>query len=53
MISFPIILLRLAVALVLGAAIGFERELKEHEAGMRTLGLVSLGYLRLSFRPWR
>jgi putative Mg2+ transporter-C (MgtC) family protein len=43
MISFPIILLRLALALVLGAAIGFERELKEHEAGMRTLGLVSLG----------
>jgi putative Mg2+ transporter-C (MgtC) family protein len=43
MISFPLILLRLAVALVLGAAIGFERELKEHAAGMRTLALVSLG----------
>lgn len=43
MISFPFILLRLAVALVLGAVIGFEREQKEHEAGMRTLALVSLG----------
>jgi putative Mg2+ transporter-C (MgtC) family protein len=43
MISFPIILLRLAVALVLGAVIGFEREQKEHGAGMRTLALVSLG----------
>jgi putative Mg2+ transporter-C (MgtC) family protein len=43
MISFPLILLRLAVALVLGAAIGFERELKEHSAGMRTLALVSIG----------
>lgn len=43
MISFPEILLRLAVALLLGAAIGFEREIKEHAAGMRTLALVSLG----------
>lgn len=43
MISFPIMLLRLAVALVLGAVIGFEREQKEHGAGMRTLALVSLG----------
>jgi putative Mg2+ transporter-C (MgtC) family protein len=43
MISFPVILLRLAVALVLGAVIGFEREQKEHAAGMRTLALVSLG----------
>jgi len=43
MISFPVILLRLAVALLLGALIGFEREQKEHAAGMRTLALVSLG----------
>lgn len=43
MISFPIILLRLAVALLLGAVVGFEREQKEHTAGMRTLALVSLG----------
>jgi putative Mg2+ transporter-C (MgtC) family protein len=43
MISFPVILLRLAVALLLGAVIGFEREQKEHAAGMRTLALVSLG----------
>jgi putative Mg2+ transporter-C (MgtC) family protein len=43
MISFQVILLRLAMALLLGAAIGFERELKEHSAGMRTLALVSIG----------
>ena len=43
MISFPEILLRLAVALILGAAVGFEREQKEHAAGLRTLALVSLG----------
>jgi putative Mg2+ transporter-C (MgtC) family protein len=43
MISFPEILLRLAVALILGAVVGFEREQKEHAAGLRTLALVSLG----------
>ncbi len=43
MISFPVILLRLAVALLLGAVVGFEREQKEHAAGLRTLALVSLG----------
>ena len=43
MISFPQILLRLAVALLLGAVVGFEREQKEHAAGLRTLALVSLG----------
>jgi putative Mg2+ transporter-C (MgtC) family protein len=43
MISFPTILLRLGLALVLGAVVGFERELKDHSAGMRTLALVSLG----------
>jgi len=43
MISFPQILLRLLVALILGAVVGFEREQKEHAAGLRTLALVSLG----------
>jgi putative Mg2+ transporter-C (MgtC) family protein len=43
MISFQVILLRLAAALLLGAVIGFEREQKEHAAGMRTIALVSLG----------
>ena len=43
MISFQEILLRLAVSLLLGAVIGFEREQKEHTAGIRTLALVSLG----------
>jgi putative Mg2+ transporter-C (MgtC) family protein len=43
MISFPTILLRLGAALLLGAVIGFEREQKEHDAGIRTLALVSLG----------
>ena len=43
MISFPEILFRLAVALILGAVVGFEREQKEHAAGLRTLALVSLG----------
>ena len=43
MISFPEILFRLAVTLVLGAVVGFEREQKEHAAGLRTLALVSLG----------
>lgn len=43
MIPFPVILLRLAVALLLGAVVGFEREQKEHAAGLRTLALVSLG----------
>jgi uncharacterized membrane protein YhiD involved in acid resistance len=34
MISFPEILLRLAVALILGAVVGFEREHKKHAAHM-------------------
>jgi uncharacterized membrane protein YhiD involved in acid resistance len=38
MISFPQILLRLAVALLLGAAVGFERVQKEHSAsGMKNI----------------
>jgi putative Mg2+ transporter-C (MgtC) family protein len=36
-------LLRLSLAAVLGGAIGFERELREREAGLRTHLLVSLG----------
>jgi putative Mg2+ transporter-C (MgtC) family protein len=43
MISFSTILLRLGVALVLGAVVGFERESREHAAGMRTVALVALG----------
>jgi putative Mg2+ transporter-C (MgtC) family protein len=36
-------LLRLVVAAALGGAIGFERELREREAGLRTHMLVSVG----------
>ena len=43
MITFSTILLRLGLALVLGAVIGFERESREHAAGMRTNALVALG----------
>ena len=43
MISFTEMLLRLGLALVLGALIGLEREHGEHAAGLRTLSLVSLG----------
>ena len=43
MISFPTLLLRLGVAIVLGAAIGLERESNEHTAGLRTQALVALG----------
>jgi putative Mg2+ transporter-C (MgtC) family protein len=37
------VLLRLALAAVLGATIGLEREIREREAGLRTHLLVSLG----------
>ena len=37
------VFLRLALAAALGAAIGFERELREREAGLRTHLLVCLG----------
>jgi putative Mg2+ transporter-C (MgtC) family protein len=37
------ILLRLGTAALLGAAIGFEREVNGHQAGMRTYALVSTG----------
>lgn len=43
MISFPVILLRLTVAIALGSAVGIEREIHEHSAGMRTIALVTLG----------
>ena len=42
-ISFPVILLRLGLALLLGAVIGLERESTEHAAGLRTQALVALG----------
>jgi putative Mg2+ transporter-C (MgtC) family protein len=37
------VVLRLAIAAGLGAAVGFERELRDREAGMRTHLLVALG----------
>ena len=43
MILFPAILLRLVLALLLGALVGWERESREHAAGMRTNALVALG----------
>jgi putative Mg2+ transporter-C (MgtC) family protein len=43
MIPFSAVLLRLILALLLGAVIGAERELRVHEAGLRTMALVSLG----------
>jgi putative Mg2+ transporter-C (MgtC) family protein len=43
MISFPVILLRLVVAIVLGSLVGLERVYHEHSAGMRTIALVTLG----------
>jgi putative Mg2+ transporter-C (MgtC) family protein len=43
MISFPMMLFRLSVAIVLGGAVGLEREHRVHTAGMRTHALVALG----------
>lgn len=43
MIPFSAVLLRLILALLLGSVIGAEREIRVHEAGMRTMALVSLG----------
>lgn len=37
------VLLRLGVAALIGAAIGLDRELMHKSAGVRTIGLVSLG----------
>jgi putative Mg2+ transporter-C (MgtC) family protein len=42
-LHWPHVLLRLTVAAVLGGAIGFERELRERQAGLRTHLLVSVG----------
>jgi len=42
-LGWPHVLLRLAVAAVLGGAIGLERELRERQAGLRTHLLVSVG----------
>ncbi len=42
-LSWEAALLRLVVAAALGGAIGFERELREREAGLRTHMLVSVG----------
>jgi len=42
-LSLAELALRIALAAVLGAAIGLERELREREAGLRTHLLVSLG----------
>jgi putative Mg2+ transporter-C (MgtC) family protein len=42
-ISSAEVLLRVVLAAVLGGAIGFERELREREAGLRTHMLVSVG----------
>ena len=42
-LSWPELLLRLAVAAALGAAVGVERELRERQAGLRTHLLVSVG----------
>jgi putative Mg2+ transporter-C (MgtC) family protein len=43
MISVQTALLRLSLALVLGALVGLERERGERTAGLRTLALVALG----------
>jgi putative Mg2+ transporter-C (MgtC) family protein len=42
-LDWPEVVLRLALAAVLGAAIGLEREIRERGAGLRTHLLVSLG----------
>ena len=42
-LAWPHVLLRLFVAAVLGGAIGFERELRERQAGLRTHLVVSVG----------
>jgi putative Mg2+ transporter-C (MgtC) family protein len=42
-VAFSTVMLRLGVALLLGALVGLERESNEHSAGLRTNALVSLG----------
>lgn len=48
--DLPTTLMRLGLATVLGLALGFERERRGHDAGLRTHGLVALssGMLTLS-----
>ena len=41
-LGFPIIALRLLLATLLGAAVGFEREWQQHSAGLRTHVLVAV-----------
>ncbi|GCE21843.1 MgtC/SapB family protein [Dictyobacter kobayashii] len=43
MITFPEILLRLVVSILLCGLIGWEREYSDHNAGVRTSSLVALG----------
>lgn len=49
MISFQVTLLRLGLALMLGALVGLEREGGERAAGARTLALVALGSAFFTF----
>jgi putative Mg2+ transporter-C (MgtC) family protein len=42
-LGWPHVLLRLTVAALLGGAVGFERELRERHAGLRTHLLVAVG----------
>lgn len=44
-------LFQLALSMVLGAAIGFERELRGRSAGLRTLSLVSFGSTLIMILP--
>ncbi len=43
MLTFPTLLVRLVLALVLGGLVGLEREQHAHTAGLRTNALVALG----------
>lgn len=55
-LSWVEVVVRLAVAAALGGAIGFERELREREAGLRTHLLVSVGaalFTLVSAYAWR
>lgn len=55
-LSWAEVLLRVSLAGVLGGAIGFEREIREREAGLRTHMLVSVGsalFTLISAYAWR
>jgi putative Mg2+ transporter-C (MgtC) family protein len=55
-LSWAEVLLRVGLAAVLGGAIGFEREIREREAGLRTHMLVSVGaalFTLISAYAWR